>query len=252
MNSEETYNDEESICGIVSVIFSADLGPDLGTNDSDLTLESAIFLSLRGFTALMAGVDYDKHGPGKIRGIIEIPKSPYYAVGFDVVLKKREIEEDHRLFENSPALLFVTVKNEHMGLVRRLWDNLETHLTNLTKKFVSIDDLTEENVRDIRKSVNRFLDKEKLKTPKVEAKKLTLFDLSTLLSFDPFMSHVAQALMDIQVSGTKKNITTHDVAKKIEECYSETDKALKKLVQMGYVSMTIVDDPDEEPSFRAI
>ncbi len=251
VNAKQSSNDDETICGMVSVIFSADLGPELGTNLSNLKLEAAIFLALRGFTALMAGVDYENHGPGKIRGIIEIPSTPYYAVGFDIVLKKREIEQDHRLFENSPALLFVIVHKADLEIIRRVWDNLEEYLTNSTKNLISIDELTEKKIIDLRKLLNHFLQKEKNELTETE-RKLTLFDVSVLLSFDSFTSSVAQTLMDLQTTHGKLNVTIQDIVEELNESSEEIDKALKKLVQMGYVTMTISDHPGKEPQYRAI
>ncbi|MFX1514318.1 MAG: hypothetical protein ACFFCQ_17220 [Promethearchaeota archaeon] len=251
LDTRQFFKENESICGIVSVNFSADLGPSLGTNASNLDLEAAIFLSLRGFTALMAGVDYEKLGPGKIRGMIEIPNTPYYALGIDIIVEETKRENKRRLMDNIPVLLFVIVHNTNVGIVRKYWDETETYLTDLMYNISSIEDLTENRIIAFRESVSQFLHGMKNDLPKGEPKKTSLFDISVLLSLDSFVSNVAQALLDLQTASRTESITARDIVEELDEDLEETIKALKKLVQMGYVSMTIPHNQNEEPYYRA-
>ena len=65
-----------------------------------------MFLSIKGFTAIMAGLDYDEMGPGQIRGFLQIPNTDYDAIAFDLVIKN-PMENPRSKF--APVILFIIV-----------------------------------------------------------------------------------------------------------------------------------------------
>ena len=95
----------------LAIVLMEEVGPQTKLNLSHLNEISAMYLAVKGFTAFMTGFDHTEYGPGKIRGILEIPDANAYAVALDINMRGTGLEEDKR-FSQSRVGVFCLIANE--------------------------------------------------------------------------------------------------------------------------------------------
>ena len=81
--NEQSSQDKVNI-GLLVISFDHELGPIIKFAKSDLSNDEVMFLGLKGYTALMMGLDYDKDR-GRIRGSLPVPNTEFEAIAFDLI-----------------------------------------------------------------------------------------------------------------------------------------------------------------------
>ncbi|MFX0094766.1 MAG: hypothetical protein ACFFBD_23720, partial [Candidatus Hodarchaeota archaeon] len=109
---------------------------------------------MKAFTALYMGVNYTERGPGKIRGILEIPNTPYYGIGFDTVVHGSEDIRDKRLHAHTPIIFFLIVHKEDMSFFRENYEDVEKILKQSTIDFKQVSDISLETIDTLKKTLN--------------------------------------------------------------------------------------------------
>ena len=171
---------KRSEIGLLLVTFSPETGPHAFLKDSDLDEAAVLFLSVRGFTIIMAGMDYKFHGPGKIRGTLAIPNTEDHAIAFDVVLPDKTEKRDKRIQQYSPLLFFLLIPKNLLQTVRLHLDEIESLLQTKTQDLEEKSDVNahwfQQLVADLRAYIHE------LSMTTIKDSQSSLYDATVLLS----------------------------------------------------------------------
>ncbi|MFX1538360.1 MAG: hypothetical protein ACFFDI_29570 [Promethearchaeota archaeon] len=227
--------------GIIKVRFG-EQGPKMGINYSKLDARSALFLSMKAFTALYMGVNYTVRGPGKIRGILEIPDTPYFAIGFDVVVFGSDKLRDKRLKTHTPIILFLIVHKEDMSFFRENYKLVEQCLRQQTSMFKSISEITLESIKSLKEAlIKAFL---KLATKD----EISLFDVSTMLKLPNELRDTARAILEISYD-KEEGCTLKDIVDYTERDEKIEKESLAELMRRGLISISY--NKEKKPFYHA-
>ncbi|MFX1538078.1 MAG: hypothetical protein ACFFDI_28115, partial [Promethearchaeota archaeon] len=229
------------------VTFSPETGPHAFLKDTDLDEAAIIFLSVRGFTIIMAGIDYKFHGPGKIRGTLSIPNTEDYAIAFDVVLPDKKEKRDKRIQQYSPLLLFLLVPKNLLQTVRIHLDEIERLLQAKTKNLKEKSDVDshwfKQAVADIRVYINE------LSKTTVKDLQSSLYDVTVLLSLPSASNRVAQAILRIQREMSPKGATIKNL---IQETGLKEEELKQELNYLSGKGLIEIHELNHETFFFAL
>ncbi|MFX1251593.1 MAG: hypothetical protein ACFFCZ_08285 [Promethearchaeota archaeon] len=226
---------KKSEIGLLLVTFSPETGPHAFLQDTILDEAAVLFLSVRGFTIIMAGMDYKFHGPGKIRGTLAIPNTEDHAIAFDVVLPDKTEKKDKRIQRYSPLLFFVLVPKKLLQTVRIHLEEIERLLQTKTKNLEDKSDVNaswfKQTVADVRAYINELS-----KTTIMDSKS-SLYDVTVLLSLPSASNRVAQAILRLQRETSPKGATIKSLLQETGLKEEELKEELNYLSGKGLIEM---------------
>ncbi|MFX1255582.1 MAG: hypothetical protein ACFFCZ_28525 [Promethearchaeota archaeon] len=230
--------------GIIKVQFG-EHGPKMGINYSELEARSALFLSMKAFTALYMGVNYTVRGPGKIRGMLEIPDTPYFAIGFDIVVFGSEELRDKRLKAHTPIIFFLIVHKEDMSFFRENYKQVEQSLQQQTSVFESSSEISLESIKSLKEAlIKAFLN---LAT-KDGTTNHSLFDVSTMLKLPNKLKDTARAILEISYD-KEGGCTLKDIVNYTERDEKTEKESLSELMRRGLISISY--NKEKKPFYHA-
>ena len=188
----EQMNDEEHAGGSaqsaigLAVVVMEEIGPETAVNQTDLDEVASMYLAVKGFTAFLTGFERDDYGPGKIRGILQIPSTDYYAVAFDLNMKGLGTEEDSRLQLSRMGIFCLVADNDQLAKIRLYYNETEQFLIEKTKDINEYAEVTYELVGRIKEEYNEYIDQlmKKRGVSSTNIQTNSLFDLDILLSLE--------------------------------------------------------------------
>ncbi|MFX0095597.1 MAG: hypothetical protein ACFFBD_27920 [Candidatus Hodarchaeota archaeon] len=227
---------DKSDIGLLVITFSTETGPDVFLEDSDLNEVATLFLSVRGFTVVMAGVNYKFHGPGKIRGTLAIPDTEKYGIAFDIILTDKVNRKDDRLKVYSPVLVFLIVSQRLINVVRIHFDEIESWLQKKTLNLQDKSDITsawfKRLVRDLRAYIQELSESTKLQKPQS-----SLYDAAILLSLPSLGNQIAQAILRIQRQNSPKGATLKTLSQETGLKEEAIKRELNQLSSKGLIEI---------------
>ena len=122
----------------LAIVLMEDLGPQTYINISTLDELSSMYLAVKGFTAFMTGFERAEFGPGKIRGILQIPETLQYAVALDLNMRGSGFEDDPRLQKNRTGVVCLIATEEKLASIRKYYNETEQFLIGLQFKTLHI------------------------------------------------------------------------------------------------------------------
>jgi hypothetical protein len=253
VNAQERKNDEESI-GFVTIVMS-DTGPQIAVNDSTLPEVAGMYLAVKGFTAIMAGFERNQLGPGRIRGILQIPTTNQFGILFDQTMKGSGAEQDERLQKSRQAIISIIATEMDLAIIRKHYTETEHFLQKELENILSINQLDDKFVKELRNKYIEFLQqiqeqKGKSKgTTSEEETKRSLFDMTILLDLPKDENITARAIMEY-MSDNNQGATLEDISELTSHWKRKVRKSLRKLVEKGLV--IIVPSHEDEEQLRYI
>ncbi|MFX0065162.1 MAG: hypothetical protein ACFFC7_23565, partial [Candidatus Hermodarchaeota archaeon] len=221
--------------GLLLVTFSPETGPYAFLKDSNLDEAAVLFLSVRGFTIIMAGMDYKFHGPGKIRGTLAIPNTEDHAIAFDFVLPDKTEKRDKRIQQYSPLLFFLLVPKNLLQTVRIHLDEIENLLQTKTKDLEEKSDVNshwfKQTVSDVRAYIHD------LSKITIKDSQSSLYDATVLLSLPSASNRVAQAILRIQREISPKGATIRSLIQETGLKEEELNEELNYLSGKGLIEI---------------
>jgi hypothetical protein len=181
----------------LAVVLMEDLGPQTHLNFSDLDEISAMYLAVKGFTAFLTGFERTDFGPGKIRGILQIPESIFYAVAIDLNMRGTGFEEDKRLQTSRVGVVCLIATDNQLESIRRFYRETENFLIERLKIVSTVNHLNESFCQRIKEDYNIYL-KSLLENnqEKDVVETHSLFEISVLLSLPKDENLTARVIMD--------------------------------------------------------
>ena len=164
----------------IAVVLMEDMGPQTHLNFSDLDEISAMYLAVKGFTAFLTGFERTDFGPGKIRGILQIPESTFFAIAIDLNMRGTGFEEDPRLQTSRVGVVCLIANNEQLDSIRRFYRETEEFLIDRLKIVNTVNHLNESFCQKIKEEYNVYLKTLTGKTEKkAEVESHSLFDFAS-------------------------------------------------------------------------
>lgn len=221
----------------IAIVLMEDVGPQTYLNLSPLDEISSMYLAVKGFTAFMTGFETNIYGPGKIRGILEIPDTGMYAVAMDLNMRGTGFEEDERLQVNRMGVVCLIANNEQLAMIRRYYLETEQFLIEKLKAVATVNHLNESFCQRIKDEYNQLLvnfitktDKEKL----AESEKRSLFEIDVLLSLPRDENMTARVIMDATQSAAK-GITLSEISKRTKRKQKIEQEMIDRLLEKGLI-----------------
>ncbi|TET31537.1 MAG: hypothetical protein E3J70_02125 [Candidatus Heimdallarchaeota archaeon] len=197
----------------IAVVLMEDMGPQTHLNFSDLDEISAMYLAIKGFTAFMTGFERTDFGPGKIRGILQIPESPFYAIAIDLNMRGTGFEEDSRLQTSRVGVVCLIANDEQLDSIRRFYRETEEFLIDKLKIVNTVNHLNESFCQKIKEEYNAYLKTLTLKNQiKDEVETHSLFEISILLSLPKDENLTARVIMDA-MSTKRQGLSVEEIIK---------------------------------------
>jgi hypothetical protein len=240
-------NDQQTIG--VAVVVMEDIGPQTAVNHTDLDEVASMYLAVKGFTAFLTGFERDDYGPGKIRGILQIPSTDYYAVAFDHNMKGLGTEEDSRLQLSRMGIFCLVANNEDLAKIRMYYDETEQFLIEKTQQIESLAELTFEFVGKLKTEYNTFINqlmKKKGITNTTDLQTDSLFDMDILLSLPKEENLTARTLIEIITNSDILGASIDDIAKITKRNKRKELKILEKLIEKGLVIIIPTTEEDDK------
>ncbi len=197
----------------IAVVLMEDMGPQTHLNFSDLDEISAMYLAIKGFTAFMTGFERTDFGPGKIRGILQIPESTFYAIAIDLNMRGTGFEEDSRLQTSRVGVVCLIANDEQLDSIRRFYRETEEFLIDKLKIVNTVNHLNESFCQKIKEEYNAYLKTLTLKNQtKDEVETHSLFEISILLSLPKDENLTARVIMDA-MSTKRQGLSVEEISK---------------------------------------
>ncbi|MFW9924374.1 MAG: hypothetical protein ACFFDW_13915 [Candidatus Thorarchaeota archaeon] len=193
---DNTHNKEIGL----AVIWMDEMGPQTAYNLSEIDEIASMYLAVKGFTAFMTGFERDDIGPGRIRGILQIPSTELYAVAFDHNMKGLGTEDDPRMKHSRAGIICLIASNEQLNYIRIFYNETEFFLKEKLEEIFSIAVLTEDFLVKLKKDYNDFLNDLINSNQKVQGKTLepqSVYDVSLLMSLPTEENQTARAMMSL-------------------------------------------------------
>jgi hypothetical protein len=221
--------------GFATVVMG-EAGPETEINLSELDEMASIFLAVKGFTAFMTGFERDDFGPGKIRGILQIPKTTAFAIAFDHNTKGLGTEEDQRLAHSRMTIICLIVSEKDLSIIRKYYAETEKFLANELESAKMITDLTEEFIATLKKKYNQLLQKLLTNTEEQQTEEeKTLFDLTVLLSLPKEENVTARAVLQCMNQKDDKGVAVEEICKITKRRKKREQKILQQLMEKGLI-----------------
>ncbi|MHA1211051.1 MAG: hypothetical protein ACTSSH_01195 [Candidatus Heimdallarchaeota archaeon] len=221
----------------IAIVLMEDLGPQTCFNLSTLDELSSMYLAVKGFTAFMTGFERLEYGPGKIRGILQIPETLQYAVALDLNMRGSGFENDTRLQTNRTGVVCLIASEQQLAVIRRYYTETEQFLIEKFKAVTTINHLNESFCQTIIKEYNKYLIHLEEKTaeqgtqqPEVES----LFEVSVLLALPKTVNLTARVIMDNSSRDTK-GITLEEISKITKRKKKVEQLAIDNLLEKGLI-----------------
>lgn len=192
-------NDNQNEIGL-AVVWMDEMGPQTAFNLSEIDEIASMYLAVKGFTAFMTGFEREDIGPGRIRGILQIPSTEFYAVAFDHNMKGLGTEEDPRMKHSRASVICLIASNEQLNYIRTFYNETEFFLKEKLEEIFSIAVLTEEFLLKLKKDYNDFLAdliKSNRKTQGRIPQPHSAYDVSVLMSLPLEENQTARAMMSL-------------------------------------------------------
>ena len=244
-NNENAGASEQHTIGL-AVVMMEEIGPETAVNHTDLDEVASMYLAVKGFTAFLTGFERDDYGPGKIRGILQIPSTEYYAVAFDHNMKGLGTEEDTRLRISRMGIFCLVANNEDLAKIRLYYNGTEKFLIEKTQEISELAELTFEFVGKLKIEYNNFINqliKNKGITDTTDLQTDSLFDMDILLSLPKEENLSARALIEILTNSDILGASLGDIAKITKRNKRKELKILESLIEKGLV--IIIPTADE-------
>jgi len=246
-NGNAGANDQLTIG--VAVVVMEDIGPQTAVNHTDLDEVASMYLAVKGFTAFLTGFERDDYGPGKIRGILQIPSTDYYAVAFDHNMKGLGTEEDSRLQLSRMGIFCLVANNEDLAKIRMYYNETEQFLIDKTQQIKSLAELTFEFVGELKTEYNNYINqlmKKKGITNTTDLQTDSLFDMDILLSLPKEENLTARALIEIITNSDILGASINDITKITKRNKRKELKILEKLIEKGLVIIIPTTEEDNK------
>ena len=239
----------------VAVVLMTEAGPQTHINDSTLDEVAQMYLAVKGFTAFLTGFEREDHGPGKIRGILQIPSTEMFAVAFDHNMKGLGTEEDHRMRINRMGIICLIVTQSQLEVVRKFYSETEHFLAEQLQDIFSIAVLTKEFITTLSKKYNQYI-RSLLSSSTGEKQQAaiepsSLFDITILLALPQDENLTARAIMDIMTNTDKEGATLKDICTITKRNKRKELVVLDKLITKGLVTIIPHEDDKKDILYKA-
>ncbi len=217
----------------LAIILMEDMGPQPEINLSSLDEISSMYLAVKGFTAFMTGFERNSFGPGKIRGILQIPESELYAVALDLNMRGTGFEEDPRLQKGRMGVVCLITDEEKLKLIRKYYTETETFLIEHLKMVTSVNHLNESFCK-------KLLDDYKAYIAKLVAKdsgkkeSASLYEIDVLLSLPKEENLTARFIME-SMSTSKQGLTLEEISKGTNRKQKKEQQTIDSLLEKGLI-----------------
>lgn len=235
------------------VIIMSDLGPEPFINISHLDENAATYLAIKGFTAFMTGFETDNYGPGKIRGILQIPATECFAIAIDINLRGSGFETDERLQVNRNGVFCLVANEEQLALVRKFYTQTEVFLIEKLKAITTINHLNQEFCQNLLVDYNRFLASLLKSEEEKQASKTicnSLFEVGVLLSLPKDENLTARIIMEHSTK-EKKGITLEAIRRLTKRRRKEEQRIINSLLAKGLIFAIAPKNKNEDICYIA-
>ncbi|MHA1126046.1 MAG: hypothetical protein ACTSO7_04475 [Candidatus Heimdallarchaeota archaeon] len=249
MNSNEDAGVSEQHTIGLAVVMMEEIGPQTAVNHTDLDEVASMYLAVKGFTAFLTGFERDDFGPGKIRGILQIPSTDYYAVAFDHNMKGLGTEEDTRLQISRMGIFCLVANNEDLAKIRLYYNETEKFLIEKTQIITELAELTYEFVGELKTEYNNYINqlmKNKGITDTADIQTDSLFDMDVLLSLPKEENLTARALIEIVTRSEILGASIENISKITKRNKRKEKKILEKLIEKGLVIIIPTTEKDDK------
>lgn len=223
----------------IATISMGETGPGIGVNLSKLNEMGKMYLAVKGFTAFLTGFERDDFGPGRIRGILQIPSTELFAVAFDHNMTGLGSEEDARLKHSRVGLICLIADEENLKHIRTYYTETEEFLIKKLEPIKSIKNFKEEFLTELKTEYNQFLKEllkaEKKKSAEEQKEFKSLFDVTILLSLPQEENITARAIMDYMAKNDEEGVSLEGICELTERRKRKERRILKKLVEKGLI-----------------
>ncbi len=219
----------------LAIVLMEDLGPQTYYNFSDLDEISAMYLAVKGFTAFLTGFERSDFGPGKIRGILQIPESNFYAVAIDLNMRGTGFEDDPRLKTNRVGVVCLIANDGQLEMIRRFYRETENFLVDKLKIVNSVNHLNESFCRKIKEDYNVYL-KTLLEKKQVKEKVEThsIFEISVLLALPKDENLTARVIMDA-MNSNEQGLSVEEISKITKRKMKVEQAIIDSLLEKGLI-----------------
>lgn len=238
----------------IAVVMMTEAGPQTHINNSTLDEIGQMYLAVKGFTAFMTGFERDEHGPGQIRGILQIPSTETFAVAFDHNMKGLGTEDDQRMRINRVGIICLITPQKELEIIRKFYSETEHFLAEQLQDIFSIAVLTKEFIKTLTKKYNQYLrsllsSEKRTAQPTVEPQ--SLFDITILLGLPQDENLTARAIMDVMTNTDKIGATLKDICTITKRNKRKELVVLDKLITKGLVIIIPHEDDNKEILYKA-
>lgn len=252
MNNQPAINQPIINVGL-AIVLMEEMGPQTILNLSSLNEISSMYLAVKGFTAFMTGFERDEYGPGKIRGMLEIPDSNKFAVALDINMRGTGLEEDERL-QRSRVGVFCLIANENqLSFIRKYYRETEEFLIERLKAIVSINHLNESFCQRLINDYNMYLTVLEMKhteQEKKEREEYCLFEVGVLLSLPKEENLTARVILG-KSTGEYNGITISDIIKQTNLKRKAQQQIIDTLLEKGLIFIITPKSANEEIRYIA-
>ena len=235
----------------LAIILMEETGPQTTINLTDLDEIASIYLAVKGFTAFMTGFEREDYGPGKIRGILQIPATTKYAIAFDHVMKGIGNEEDLRMRQSRVAIVSLIADENDLIFIRKYYTETEKFLQEKLKDIFSVAVLTETFTAKLKKDYNEFL--QNIVTQEQEGQHKeepgSLFDVTLLLSLPQDENLTARCVLDLATDDKEQTFNLKDICKLTNRKKKGELEVLEKLIEKGLI-IVIPHEKEEKIRYR--
>jgi len=219
----------------LAIVLMEDMGPQTHLNFSDLDEIAAMYLAIKGFTAFMTGFERTDFGPGKIRGILQIPESKYYAVAIDLNMRGTGFEDDPRLQTSRVGVVCLIANDEQLDSIRRFYRETEDFLIDKLKIVNTVNHLNESFCQKMKEEYNAYLKTLKLKNQmKEEVETHSLFEISVLLSLPKDENLTARVIMDA-MNTKERGLSMDEISKLTKRKKKAEQIIIDSLLEKGLI-----------------
>ncbi|NHJ49771.1 MAG: hypothetical protein FK733_18410 [Asgard group archaeon] len=237
----------------LAIVLMEEIGPQTIINLSHLNEISAMYLAVKGFTAFMTGFERNEYGPGKIRGILEIPDASAYAVALDINMRGTGLEEDKRLAQNRVSVFCLIANESELTMIRKYYRETENFLVERLKAIVSINHLNEQFCQRLIDDYNIYINVLEMKhteEEKKEREEYCLFEVEVLLSLQREENLTARVILEQSTEG-KNGLPFSELIDKTNLKKKIQQKAIDGLLEKGLIFIISPKTSNEEIRYIA-
>lgn len=236
----------------LAVILMGETGPTTAFNLANLDEIASMYLAVKGFTAFMTGFERTDVGPGRIRGILQIPSTELYAVAFDHNMKGVGTEDDPRMKRSRVAIICLIATRTQLKYIRTYYNETENFLQKELKPIFSVAVLTETFLEKLKRDYNTFLSKilYKNRAQGATAEPQSLYEVSLLLSMPKEENKTARAIMELSSKNEEGHIKLKDLCELTNRKRTDEIEVLEKLIRKGLIIVVPHESDKGETVFK--